>query len=491
MTLYQKATGRGGKWWVDFADHTGHRRRWGLFSDRRQSEVFAQRLADLVAVRQNRGVLPVDLQTWTEGLSPTMRKKMLAVGLLDRQGAEAAKPLSVHLEDFKASLAAKDNTPGYVALTYSRLAEMVMGCGFKVLGDIRADKVERYLAELRQGTVERPGISHATSNYYLRAIRQFCRWMVQNRRASENPLAHLKRLNVKTDQRHARRALEVDELQGLIDAVRRGVVVYGMEGPERAMLYRLAAETGLRAGELRTLEVGDLDLHGYKLTVQAGHSKHRQEDVLPLRPQTAQDLRAFLQQRGPSERAFDMPHASNVNRMFREDLEAAGIAYVDDAGRYADFHALRHTFASMLAAEQVHPRVAQKLLRHSTVELTLARYSHVLHGQEADALAKLPDLGADQKIQTAKATGTDGKTATETGQKQSCQKRAKTSGKLCDSVDFLGQIGDKAEAEGGEKNRPLGGQKRVFSAPKRDRNEMRALGLEPRTHGLKGRCSTN
>ena len=51
-----------------------------------------------------------------------------------------------------------------------------------------------------------------TKNYYLQAVRQFCRWMVQNRRASESPLNHLKPLKVNKAQARQRRALDPQEL---------------------------------------------------------------------------------------------------------------------------------------------------------------------------------------------------------------------------------------------------------------------------------------
>jgi len=60
----------------------------------------------------------------------------------------------------------------------------------------------------------------------------------------------------------------------------------------------------------------------------------------------------------------------------------------------ADFHSLRHTFISNLARGGVHPKVAQSLARHSTITLTMDRYSHTLVGEHADALAVLPDLSA-------------------------------------------------------------------------------------------------
>jgi len=76
-------------------------------------------------------------------------------------------------------------------------------------------------------------------------------------------------------------------------------------------------------------------------------------------------------------------------------------------GRYADFHGLRHTCGSLLAASGAHPKVAQSIMRHSSIELTMQRYTHVFAGQEADAVAALPSLDASPIKQRARATGTD------------------------------------------------------------------------------------
>ena len=81
-------------------------------------------------------------------------------------------------------------------------------------------------------------------------------------------------------------------------------------------------------------------------------------------------------------------------KTLRMNLQAAGIPEKDDAGRIVDFHALRYTTGTFLAAAGVHPKVAQSLMRHSDINLTMIRYSHVLIGQEAAAVAALPDLAS-------------------------------------------------------------------------------------------------
>lgn len=64
---------------------------------------------------------------------------------------------------------------------------------------------------------------------------------------------------------------------------------------------------------------------------------------------------------------------------------------------YADlpdirFHALRHSCASLLVAQGVHPRVVMEILGHSTITLTMNTYSHVMPQAQRDAAALMDGL---------------------------------------------------------------------------------------------------
>ena len=83
-----------------------------------------------------------------------------------------------------------------------------------------------------------------------------------DQRAESNPLTPLQGGNVRLDRRHDRRALSNDELVRLLDVAREGPTRYRMTGPDRARLYQLAVETGLRANELRSLTWDSFDLAG-------------------------------------------------------------------------------------------------------------------------------------------------------------------------------------------------------------------------------------
>ena len=87
---------------------------------------------------------------------------------------------------------------------------------------------------------------------------------------------------------------------------------------------------------------------------------------------------------------------SDAAEMLRNDLKDAQIPYEDERGRIFDFHALRHQFISNLASAGVHPKVAQQLARHSSISLTMDRYTHLQSDDVANALHELPELPSNQ-----------------------------------------------------------------------------------------------
>jgi len=330
-------------------------------------------------------------------------------GVVDRYKEHRQRPLTEHLEDFKQSLLAKGDTIKHAKQIASRVRLIVEGCKLRTWTDIQPSKVQRYLADLRY---KGEPISAQTFNFYLKAMQQFCRWLVRDGRASESPVEHLKCKTVRkgTDEVHPRRVLEIDELRRLLEVTKAGPKRFGMSGYERYLLYRLTAETGLRAEELRSLKVCSFDFDNLTVHVSGVYTKNRREAVQPVRPDTAKELKAFFSDKMPNVKAFGGTYkklTDKTSKVLKADLADAGIPYVVD-GFYFDFHALRHQTGTLLAASGVHPKVAQTIMRHADINLTLSRYTHTLTGQEAEAVAGLPDLGAPQHRKNA-ATGTDGR----------------------------------------------------------------------------------
>ncbi len=396
-SVFRRNGARKGKWLAKFRNADGQ---YETLSTGTTDHAAAERIADKWesdAVLRREGAIDASIEK------------------LARQGRQK---IAEHLADFKVALTAKGATSRHVELVIGRAKRVIDGCKFETWADFSASKAMAFIHELRldkeqeDKTVKR-GISAQTFNFYVQAIQQFGRWMVRDNRAATNPLSHLDKLNVRLDRRHDRRAYTANELRTLLQAAEKGVECYGMTGKERSLLYRLAVETGLRAGELRSLTQASFKLKDNPptVTVAAAYSKRRRDDTLPLRAPTAKLLEAHLKNKTPEALAFKIPVRWEVVRMFREDLKAAGIAEQDASDRFADFHALRHSFISNLAAGGVHPKTAQALARHSTITLTMDRYTHRQTGGEVEALAVLPDLSLPPtQNATLRATGTEDST---------------------------------------------------------------------------------
>ncbi len=395
------------RYWIALRDWRGVVRRFPGYSDRAASSELGAKVERISNIRGAHGELPPDLTAFVEGLPSRLREKLGAWDLIDARRAAAAEPLSTLFDRYHETLKTRGNTEAHARVSTSLARRTLTEAGATYWSEIDPEPVARALAARRAD-----GLSIAASNHALMAAKAFCKWAVEARLASENPLRGLKRGNAKTDPRRTRRVLSAKDMRALLDAAERGPVRFDLDGRTRSMAYRLALESGLRLNELRTLRVSSFDVADLArgtVTVEAAHAKNRRKDTLPLREGTALALREYLRGRGALERPFPLP--KYAAEMLREDLTAAKIPHEDESG-VLDFHALRHCFCSNLARAGVHPTVAQRLARHSSVTLTLDRYSHVHPEDMGRALERLPDL--DQRDDALRATGTDGGSGLET-----------------------------------------------------------------------------
>jgi len=255
----------------------------------------------------------------------------------------------------------------------------------------------------------------------LRSIKQFTRWLVRDRRTSDDRLAHLSKLNVQTDRRHDRRALTDVEFPKLVNSAMTGPVVEAVSGPDRAMMYVLSCWTGYRRKELASLTSRsfDLDSDTPSVRVQAAYSKNGRTDETPLHSAVVERLRAWLSTKGNLD--ADAPlfplrtpggHWRKTHKMMKLDLERAGIPYQDEDGLFADFHSNRDTFITNLGRARVPLVTAQKLARHHDPKLTSNVYTHLGLSDKASAIESLPtppseDSNAERGASVLQATGTD------------------------------------------------------------------------------------
>ena len=359
------------KWLVAWTDENGVRKAKTAFTDYEASLELARKIAK--------------------------RAAMATAGVTDPFEDHRQTPIAQHLDEFIASLKSGRRAPRYVFQVENRIKRILAGLGVKFLHELDPVAVDRFLADLAQ----KKNYSGITRNEYIASIKSFTKWAVTYRRAKDDPLVGLKALERKAiDPAHPRRALSMAEIGRLLEAAeRRPLLEVQMirlgpnkgkplanvdrrtkararrKGRERRLVYLLAAWTGLRRNEIRQLTWGDIhvDTIPARITLQARTTKSKRADALPMHPQLADELRAWRPaSAGPTDFVIStVPHMNCL----RADLALAGIAHKDEAGRYVDFHSLRVSLATMLAANRVSPRAAQALMRHTDPRLTAGVYT--------------------------------------------------------------------------------------------------------------------
>jgi len=387
----KKMKTKSAKWWGQYKDAQGRLRRKPLAVDK----VAAKAMLNEIVKRIERE----------------------KAGLIDPTEEQRKRPLADHVREFESYLVNKGVTPKQVRETIAKLKKMIDSRRWRMIGDISASGALEFLGQLR-----RNGLSAQTHNHYLKAAKQFTRWLVRDQRTPTDPLVHISRLNVQADRRHDRRALSEDEFARLVEAARIGKPIEGIPGPDRAMMYVLAAWTGFRKGEIGSLTLSSLRLDDDPptATVEACYSKRRREDTQILHPEVVRLLKQWLAtKKNPKPDELLFPISSRVPggkerkayKMIELDLVAARDKWIDEAetdaekqrrlesdflcysnhdGLYADFHSLRHLFITNLERAGIRPKMAQTLARHSDIRLTLGLYTHVeLHDRSA-AIEALP-----------------------------------------------------------------------------------------------------
>jgi integrase len=403
------------RWYIDFTDHLNRRHKLSAFTDKRQSDALAQQILGLVAAKAGTG-LTVEQQKWINTVPTALLKKFTQWGLIDNCRVEGGKPLKEHIEDWKISLQNSGVSERFIFQMYGAVKKHFMECGFVYFNDISASKLQLNISKLKRTVRKRDEktkkltetelgeATAATKNYHLRYCKQFCKWLLQDGRVIQNPLEHLKKITDTGGKKRA--AYTAEELRTLLAYTATAETIFGVKGYDRHILYRFAAETGFRASEIASMQVKDFDFTNNLVTLSGTHTKNGKEAMIPLKPETAKTLQKYFAGKLSNVKVFKMPHIGNLAAMFKKDLKGAKITIDADRGK-TDFHALRHTFCSMLASSGVHPKTAQELMRHSDINLTMSRYTHTFRGQTATAINTLPDLGKLPESQKQVKTGTD------------------------------------------------------------------------------------
>lgn len=315
----------------------------------------------------------------TEALlaSLSLRAQRERAGIVE-PGSGERRTLTQLLDAFRDFLIDKGSGEGHANDRRRQVERVIVGIGAAAPADLTPARVMRWIGAKRKITrnnknPDAGGFGASTAGNIVSACKQFTRWLhVSERHEPTDHLAGLRKESDETDRRHPRRVLTEDEYTRFMAATKDGPGHRGLSGLDRYWLYRVAASTGLRVGELASLTAKSFDLVSTPptVTVEAAYSKRGRLDVLPLPPSIVADLQDYLRTHKKGRVWSEREHwTGRAAEMVAADLERAGIAYKVD-GRYFDFHALRSQYITDLDAAGVSLASMQKLARHSTPVLT-------------------------------------------------------------------------------------------------------------------------
>lgn len=215
----------------------------------------------------------------------------------------------------------------------------------------------------------RKPLTGATVNRYAVAIGAVFTWAIRRRVAPKGFAHPVRGIEMQRESPGRTRFLSDDERARLLTACKAS------KWPRLYLLVLMALTTGARRGELLGLRWGDVDLTQRVLHI--GRSKNGDPKVLPLVAAVVEELQRIKGK--PDALVFparlDPSHPMAIEDRWRQALRAAGI-------RGFRFHDLRHSCASMLAANGATLLEIGDLLGHRHVAMT-KRYSHLAAGHRS------------------------------------------------------------------------------------------------------------
>jgi len=291
------------------------------------------------------------------------------------------------------------------AKTYERYNEIVRNSispaiGSYALSKIRPLHIQAFYTEaLTSGRKDgRGGLSAQTVLHFHRVLHKALDQAVKWQLLSRNPA---NAVEPPRPQRRQMRALDEGETAALLRLV---------NGSRLFLPVLLAVSTGMRRGEVLGLKWSDIDLKSGKAIV-CRSLEQTKNGVSFKSPKTERGRRTVVIP-GFAIEALNTHRAEHARQRLAlgPDYNDQGLVCPRPDGtpwppdglstafsslvRLADFdhvrfHDLRHSHASQLLRQGVHPKIVAERLGHSNIGITLDTYSHVLPGMQEDAAHRI------------------------------------------------------------------------------------------------------
>jgi integrase/recombinase XerC len=258
---------------------------------------------------------------------------------------------------------------------YGRALDVLLELnGKKALDSLEPAEVRRYVAVLHS-----KGLSPRSLALTLSAWRGYFRWLARHRGLQSNPVVGIRAPKA---SRPLPKALSVDAAQRLLDSQETTAPL----GLQDAAMFELLYSSGLRVGELVSLDLADDPAQG-EVTVTGKGSKTR---TVPVGAKARAALKNWLSVRntiaGPDEKALFVGARGRRITPSRVWHRLTAWAKRRGMAEHVHPHMLRHSFASHMLQSSQDLRAVQELLGHASISTTQV-YTHL----DYQALAKVYD----------------------------------------------------------------------------------------------------
>ncbi len=306
--------------------------------------------------------------------------------------------------------------PGTREKTYTLYEYLIRYHAIPELGELNLAKLkpERVQAMLKK-KVE-AGLSPKTVKHLRDTLRNAFNCAVKWDLMHKNPAALAKPPGLGPQELHV---FTPEEAQRFLAAT---------QGHRWEAVFTAAISLGLRQGEILGLRWDDLRLEGPDPILTVRHSLQRKKGggLELVQPKTVKSRRTLslpdvAVEAFKSRRAIQHQERLWAGKKWMETglvfttLMGTGVDQrrllhhfykLRDAAKLPKirFHDLRHSAATLLLAQNVHPKIVSELLGHSTISLTMNTYSHVLRSMNREA-AKQMDSVLGNRMATVNGYG--------------------------------------------------------------------------------------
>lgn len=312
-----------------------------------------------------------------------------------------AKFLERWLKDYTRPNLAPKTADWYAYIIHSHL---IPSLGNIPLTQLKAEHLQRYYAEsLSDGRRDGKGAlspqtvrhCHVAIHYALEAA---IKWGLITRNPADS-------VRPPRSQRHQMQTWSAEELGIFLEAAKKT--------PHYALFHLLFA-SGMRRSEALALRWCDIDLALCQVYVTRS-LQHLSDGTFSFRqPKTSRGRRAIalppsaalVLKEHHEKQSFD--HAF-VGKLLKDDdlvfshldgkpflpnsiTHAWGKLVKRTGLKYIRLHDARHTHASLMLKQGVHPKIVQERLGHASIQITLDTYSHVAPGLQEAAAARFDEV---------------------------------------------------------------------------------------------------